>query len=263
MKIYFTHLNEVMPLWSLFIIILFTGLAVIRLGNSYGRKRKKILMVESDSPIGTVVGSTLGLLALLLAFTFGMAINRFNERKVALLEEINTIGTLYLRADFVLYSDKQNLQDLIKEYVKIRSILPSDQKTLYEMITKSEKLLDEIWESVVAYQAAGHNSPVDALLINSLNDTIDMHTKRVILGTNFTIPIGIWVIVLIVFIISMWAMGFQFGYVGHYSLYISISVALAFAITIFLIADVDHPLDGFIRIDNQPMQQFFEKLSSQ
>src|SRR4029077_11356500 len=74
---------------------------------------------EKETPVGTMVGATLGLLAFILAFTFGLAAARFDTRRQVILDEANAIGTTYLRAG-MLPERREEIQTLLRNYVNTR-----------------------------------------------------------------------------------------------------------------------------------------------
>ena len=93
----YTTILDMLPLWGLFLAILVLVLAAIEGGYRLGSYRHRRSIHEKDAPVGAMVGATLGLLAFMLAFTFGMAASRFDTRKQLVLDEANAIGTTYLR----------------------------------------------------------------------------------------------------------------------------------------------------------------------
>jgi hypothetical protein len=89
---------DALPLWALFISILLVVLLSVEFGYRLGKYRRSRQEQEKEAPVGTMIGATLGLLAFILAFTFGLAAARFDARRQVLLDEANAIGTTYLRA---------------------------------------------------------------------------------------------------------------------------------------------------------------------
>src|SRR5215470_13338872 len=89
---------DALPLWALFISILVVVLLSVECGYRLGKYRRGRHEEEKEAPLGTMVAATLGLLAFILAFTFGLAAARFDARRQVLLDEVNAIGTTYLRA---------------------------------------------------------------------------------------------------------------------------------------------------------------------
>jgi hypothetical protein len=88
---------DVVPLWALFGALCVVLWASLEGGYRLGRWRRSRTADEKEAPVGAMVGAILGLLALALASTFGLAANRFEARRQALLEEANAVGTTYLR----------------------------------------------------------------------------------------------------------------------------------------------------------------------
>jgi hypothetical protein len=110
---------DVLPLWALFIVILLVVLLSVEFGYRLGKYRRSRREEEKEAPLGTMVAATLGLLAFILAFTFGLAAQRFDTRRQVLLDEANAIGTTYLRAG-MLPERGQEVRDLLRTYVATR-----------------------------------------------------------------------------------------------------------------------------------------------
>src|SRR6201997_1632522 len=108
---------DILPLWALFICILLVVLLSVEFGYRLGKYRRS--QQEKEAPVGTMVGATLGLLAFILAFTFGLAAARFDARRQVLLDEANAIGTTYLRAGMLPERGEQ-MRALLRDYVGVR-----------------------------------------------------------------------------------------------------------------------------------------------
>jgi hypothetical protein len=112
---------EQIPLWGVFILTVIMVLLSIGAGVFMGDRRRRQPDHEAESSLGTIITATLGLLAFMLAFTFGMAANRLETRKQLLLDEINAIGTTYLRAGYLLKPHSSEIRKLLREYAWIWS----------------------------------------------------------------------------------------------------------------------------------------------
>src|SRR5436190_24064951 len=112
-------LIDALPLWGLFIAILGVVLISIECGYRLGKFRLSRREQEKEAPVGTMVGATLGLLAFILAFTFGLASSRFDNRRQLLLDEANALGTTYLRAG-ILPEQTEEIRVLLRNYVDTR-----------------------------------------------------------------------------------------------------------------------------------------------
>src|SRR6478736_1341916 len=115
----YTTVLDQLPLWGLFLTIVVLVLAAIEGGYRLGSYRHRQEGREKEAPVGAMVGATLGLLAFMLAFTFGMAASRFDTRKQLVLDEANAIGTTYLRAA-MLPEKRDEVRDLLRSYVDAR-----------------------------------------------------------------------------------------------------------------------------------------------
>src|SRR6478672_11780486 len=92
---------DAISLWGVFVLTVALVLLAVEGGFQFGRRRHARVADEQAGPVGTMVSSTLGLLAFILAFVFSFAAGRVDARRTALMEEANAIGTTYLRADML------------------------------------------------------------------------------------------------------------------------------------------------------------------
>src|SRR5271155_3934044 len=78
---------DVLPLWGIFTTAAVCALLAVEIGYRVGKWRHRHAVDEKDAPVGAMVASILGLLAFMLAFTFGLAASRFDARRQVVLEE--------------------------------------------------------------------------------------------------------------------------------------------------------------------------------
>ena len=257
---------EQIPLWGVFLLTVIMVLLSIGFGTFLGGRRRRQPDHEAESSLGTIIGATLGLLAFMLAFTFGIAAGRLQTRMQLLLDEVNAIGTTYLRAGLLLEPHRSEIQKLLREYVDIRANLAKESilqqtKKLQEALSHSETLHDQMWSHAVAMAGADRNSEIDALFISSLNEMIDLHNSRVTV-VQYRIPMAIWYALYLITTLSMVAVGYQAGLSGKSSLKAGIVLALTFSVVILLIADLDRAT-GSLRVSQQPMFELQKKLQIQ
>ena len=106
---------DVLPLWALFVSILIVVLLSVECDYRLGKYRRSRHEEEKEAPLGTMVGAMLGLLAFILAFTFGLAAARFDTRRQVLLDEANAIGTTYVRAGIMLPEQGEKIRALLRD----------------------------------------------------------------------------------------------------------------------------------------------------
>jgi hypothetical protein len=252
-------LLDYLPLWALVFATVALVLASIEAGVLTALRRRGAGTKESAGPIGSAVGGTLGLLAFILAFTFQLAASRFEERRQLLLTEVNALGTCYLRAQMMAEPQGAEVRSRLREYVHLRTTVLPDLAALNDTLARSETLQDEMWQQAVVVAKADPNSEVNSLFVASLNEVIDLHTKRVTV-LNFRIPTIVWLSLYVVSMLSMFGVGYQFGVAGGRDLAISLLLGLAFSIILGLIADLDRTSEGYLRVNQQPMLELDEKL---
>jgi hypothetical protein len=211
-------------------------------------------------PIGSVVAALLGLLAFILAFTFDMAASRFETRKELLLSEVNAIRTASMRAALLPEPERTEARELIREYVDVRLEAVQDPSTLRQAIERSESLQDRLWAHAVTCAEKSPESSGVELFAESMNDVVDYHTKRLTVGIMFGIPAPVWIGLIFVATLSTATVGYEYGLAGASILRVALVLALTLSTVIWLIADLDTPLDGLIQVNHQPLVELRQKL---
>jgi hypothetical protein len=244
-------LLDTIPLWGLFIALLLLVLLSIEGGYRLGKFRFSRSEQENEAPIGAMVGATLGLFAFILAFTFGATAERFDSRKKLVLDEANAIGTTYLRAG-MLPDRQEEIRGLLRGYVDVR-LEAVHSGNVAEGIRRSENIQDQLWAHAVAIGQQNPNSIVVGLFIQSLNDVIDLHAKRVTAALRNRIPDAIWAALLGIGVLSLAAVGYHTGLVGTRRSLAILAVACAFSTVLTLIADLDRTQEGAFKVSQQAL----------
>jgi hypothetical protein len=247
----YTTILDTLPLWALFVVIVLLVVASIEAGFRLGHYRRRRSADEKDAPVGAMVGSTLGLLAFMLAFTFGMAAERFDTRKALVLDEANAIGTTYLRAG-LLPDSRDEVRRLLRVYVDQR-LEAVRAGTVADGLRRAEALQTEMWTLALDEGRRHPESVVVGLFVASLNEVIDLHAKRVTAGLRNRIPGTIWAGLFAIAVLSLAAMGYHSGLVGTTRSLAVVAVALAFSAVIALIVDLDRPQEGALTVSQQAL----------
>ena len=247
----YTTVLDALPLWGLFLTIVVFVLAAIEGGYRLGGYRHRYAGREKEAPVGAMVGATLGLLAFMLAFTFGMAASRFDTRKQLVLDEANAIGTTYLRAA-MLPERGDEIRALLRSYVEARLEAVRSGRVAEEIL-RSEDIQNQLWSAATAIGLEHADSIVVGLFVTSLNEVIDLHAKRVTAGLRNRIPGAIWAALLTMALLSLAAMGYHAGLVGTSRSITIIVVAVSFSAVIALIADLDRPSEGSLIVSQQAL----------
>ncbi|HSE25483.1 MAG TPA: hypothetical protein VLB68_27720 [Pyrinomonadaceae bacterium] len=254
------QLFEFLPLWVTFLGTLSIVLISIWSGLYFSRKRKK---PDDEAAVGTVVNATLGLLAFILAFTFGITSNRFDSRKQALLDEIAAIETTAKRADLIPESHRMEVRDLIKGYIELRMSIPQNRDELRDRIRQAEDIQRRLWSHAAALTDADlKNADIVSLFVDSLNEMMNFQTRRITI-TSYHIPMLIWVVLFGITSISMCQVGYLFGKSSSVNWLLIVALSLAFSGVMILIIDLDRSgvtTRGTIQVNQQPMKDLYNRL---
>lgn len=248
-----------LPLWAVFALTLVLVMLAVEAGYLLGKSHQGRHV--QTSPVSTMVGATLGLLAFMLAFTFGMAGNRFEARKTLVIEDANAIRTAYLRADLLDKADKIQIHKLLREYADIRmnaSLHPGNQTP--EALARTEEIQDTLWTIGARISHEQANSNTVCLFLQSLNDVMDKHYKRMNIAFTNRIPATIWLVLYSILFFSMAAIGYYSGIALSRSRLIAVVLALAFSSIFLLIEDLDRPHQGFMQVSQQAMISLCNKM---
>jgi hypothetical protein len=212
--------------------------------------------------VSGIQGAILGLLALLLGFTFAMAAGRYDDRRSLVLHEANAIGTTYLRASLLGDDQQGEVERLLRDYVAARLDFynaGADQGKQAAAEDTTAKIQRELWSHAVA-AATEAPTPVTATFITSLNETIDLDASR-LFALRTHVPSAVWLLLFIVAAFGCYTCGYAAGASGARSQFPSLVVPLLIAVVIALIADLDRPRGGLIGISQQPLVNLQETLT--
>ena len=247
----------VQPLDSVPVLVFFGLFALVTLGFyevgfRIGRwVQDRTADVVEEGPNGVLVGSIVALMAFVLAITTGMASDRFDARRLTVIEEANAIHTAYLRAGYIAEPGSSEARALLMAYVPLR-ITTGDQAAVAAAIVKSEELQRQLW-AVAENAARQDSSDVTALFVESINDVITVHEQRVTAGVYARVPPTIlWVLVL-GSALSLGMVGYSAGITRRRSPVTAIALVIALGAVLTLAVDLDRPRDGFIQVSQQPL----------
>ena len=243
---------DLLPLWGLFVATLLFFLLSIEGGYRMGRDRRQRAKEEKDTPVGGMVGATLGLFAFLLAFTFGFAATRFEARQQLVLDEANAVRTTYLRAELLSEPHRKIILKLLREYVDLRLEIVRTGK-LAQGIRRSEELHDLLWQQAAAVARAKQDPTFVGPFIQSLTEVINIHAKRALIAQRGRIPGTIWAALYVVGVIALGVMGYYSGLAGTSRSLALLAVAIAFSAVMWLIANLDRPREGSLKVSQQPL----------
>jgi len=250
----FRDLLESMPLGGVFLMFAFLALVLYEIGFRIGRLWQSRTPEEKEGPTGMIVGSILALMAFLLAITMGMATDRYDARRGLVLEEANSIGTTYLRAGYLPEPAATQSRDLLLEYVPLR-IAPKANEDVVPLLLEADRILAELWAIAEELAKDAPESDLLGLYIETLNETIDLDTSRVVAGLYARVPETVLLLLFIGSALTLGMVGFNAGLTGRRSPLTAIVMIVVLGAVITLVIDIDLPQSGTLTVSQQPLIQ--------
>ncbi|MFN0066013.1 MAG: hypothetical protein ACKVYV_00090 [Limisphaerales bacterium] len=228
-----------------------------------GRARRR----EADSApdFGTIQGAVLGLLGLLLAFTYSLASSRHDTRKQIVVHEANAIGTAWLRAELLPEPARVEFRDQLRRYLEAR-ILPdgadTDTRRFEEALRKSESLHADLWATTIRSMSGRTPTELDGLVVVAVNEVIDVHSQRVAASLDH-VP---WIVLLLLFVAAAFSMaltGFGCGLSRRRNHTLTITLAAMIVAVTTVILDLDRPRRGFIKVPQRSLINLQQSLDAE
>jgi hypothetical protein len=237
------------------LIVVFVGSAWI--GGRVGRRDH-----APASHVGTIQTSLLGLLALLLGFSFAMAQSRYETRQTLVIDEANAIGTAYLRAQMLPAPEAQEVAEALRRYVDLRlSRLGSrmDGPVFQQALQETGRLHDYLWARAVTATRKAPTITV-SLFVTALNDVIDVHGKRLAAARNH-VPEIVLLLLGLVGMAALAVTGFSARLDGGRSWWPTATTGVLVAVVIVVILDLDRPRQGLITVSQQSLVDLRDSLT--
>lgn len=255
---WFNSLSE----WTVFAATILFLIGATECGALLARRTHARRPDDATRFLSTLAAPSIGLLALMIGFTFAMALARFDARKAAGLDEANAIGTAALRGRMLAEPYRSAVAPLFMEYARLRVVGRGTLGTSAQLIAglrRSEEIHEQLWQEAMAAAKSDPQMVPTGLFVQALNDMIDQHQKRVTAGRN-TVPA---IVFLMLEGIAVVALGFS-GYgatqaaVRHRVAMVIMAVMIGSVIT--LIFDLDRPQIGIITVSQQPLLDLIQGL---
>jgi len=248
---------DAMPIWALFAGTIFVVMVAIEAGYLLGRGAHRRSKDEMESPVSAIAGAILGLSAFMLAFTFGIVSERHDARKGLVRDDAIAIRTAWQRTDFLPEMDRAEAKRCLRQYVDLRVAFAEatslDSQRVKTFLSETQQIQDWLWNMAVANARKDMNSDVAALYIDSLNELNGIHVLRVTVGIQARVPGEIWLALYCITIFGMMGVGYQTGIAGSKRSMARPILALSFAMVFALIASLDRPDSGVMKVTQQPL----------
>jgi hypothetical protein len=246
------------------VFVLGTMLLAAFAGHAARRIISRTVTEQDDSEHaqeGYLVGSMLGILALLMAFSFSMALDRYEERRHLVVQEANAIGTAYLRAQLLDEPYRTRLSRLLVDYTDNRIALGTGQHSgLDRQLAVNGNLLNEIWATVIAARESSNAHGISTAILLTFNEVIDLDTERKV-ARQVRVPAPVLLLLYGFLILTAVVLGYVLderrARIGAFGLFLLLSLYMS------IIADLSRPTSGAIQESQEPMLMLQQSLRSQ
>ena len=235
------------PLWLLSLVF-FASLIVAREAGAYVRRRRGgDTGTDADAFAMT---SVLGLLALLIGFTFSIALSRYEERRALVVSEANALGTTWLRTQLLDSPDRERVQAQLRRYVDSRLAFGRASGADEELRgqRRTEALQDELWVTLMSAIAPFRDTPRASLLVTTTNESIDLAAER-FATRQAHVPPRILRMLWLFALLAAAMVGYERGSHRKSTTLLLVLFTLAAA----LVIDLDRPSTGMINVPQTPM----------
>jgi len=225
----------------------FAAMAVAAWLGGWFAARRDSLASEYREDFNVIQTATLTLLGLIIGFTFSMALSRYDQRKNLEEEEANAIGTAYLRVDLLPAADATKLRGLLKQYLgeRVRYYMIRDGRELDAINARTATLQNDMWAAVRA-PAVAQPTPISGLAVASINDVINSQGYTQAAWWN-RIPHAAWTLLTLLALCANYLVGLG-AKRPNAELRLMMVFPAIVAAAFFLIADIDAPRGGVIRV---------------
>jgi hypothetical protein len=230
----------------------------VQIGASLGKKRRNVEEHDHDN-FNLIVTAALTLLALIIGFSFSMASSRYDQRKNYEEAEANAIGTEYVRADFLPAADAARVRALLRKYLDQRILFyeTRDDQQLREVDAMTAQVQKDLW-SAMQGPAQAMPTQVVALAASGMNDVLNSQGYTQAAWWN-RIPSAAWGLMLAIAICSSLLIGYG-ARRGEAKPMLLLVLPLIVSISFSLIADIDSPRGGVVRVHPQNLVSLSQSL---
>jgi hypothetical protein len=231
--------------------------AANEVGYRVGRRSSQRESEQSRAVSGSLKSSVIGLVALLLGFTFAMTTSRFNERQHLVLDEANAVGTCYLRAGVLSEPQREKIRSTLVNYTdaRLEFFRTALNHADYDRTTKAmDTAITELWSHVELAVKVEPEMVRLSQIIPAANSVIDLNTTRAWEGRNRT-PVPVIILLAVCAVVSSGLMGHSSGQTRfrHLGLWLALNVLIV--LVIYVVLDFDRSRRGLIQVDHTALEE--------
>jgi hypothetical protein len=213
-----------------------------------------------DPHLATIEASTLGLLALLVAFALSMAQDRWEVRRNLIVEEADAIVSAHMRAGLLPAPAEAEARRLLSEYVDARmEFFAANDRAAVARAEERAHTLQASLSEIATSEGRAHPTPPTALFVSAINEIVDLDEKR-LSSLETHLPATIVVLLFAVAMVACVAVAYASAWSGRRSAMSLFVVPLLVGAALLVVVDLDKPRLGIIRVSNSPIERLQDSL---
>jgi hypothetical protein len=238
---------------ALFAVLLFGGmLGCLRLGWILGRRRLREAGDDANAGLGAIEGGIFGLMGLLIAFTFTGAANRFQERRELITQQVNAIGTAWLRLDLLAPEARDRARDQFRRYLD--AVIEISRGAGHEEAiaagqSRLNGIQNEIWGNLIVATKTDKSLPLAQTVLPPVNEMFDIGTSR-LLVTRQHPPPAVFAMLGVLVLLGGLVAGYGMAKSERQSRLHVFGFAAVLSLSVYLILDIEYPRLGLVRVDS-------------
>ena len=241
-----------LPLGVIALAILAALLAAATLGYRGHRwllERRGETDTESHDHL---LAAVLGLLALLMGFTFSLSLNRYETRRELVVQEANALDTTWLRAQLLDPVNRAEIRGLLRDYLDAR--LDWSEADTPETAARTDVLERKLWDAIGRVMRSDSSPLLSRALMDSVNEDFDLADTRAA-ARSAHVPDRVLNVLLLYALLSAAMLGYTSAAKGKPQRIATSAVLMLLTLAMVMILDIDRPRTGAITVTQQPMEE--------
>ena len=247
--------------WTILLVTTAIVVAAVEFGYRVGRRQRRRPNHDTESLASALSTPAVGLVGLMLAFTFGWAATRFDSRRTTRVEEAQALGRVFRLADVLPPAERDTVRARVRDCIRT-SLDMRDAASVERSFSYRAEVNENLWTIAAA---AGRTNPTSLLVASfaaSVNDVMDANLKRSVLVQGGRIPLTIVAGLGLVLAATMGMLGYDMGVSGSSRSPAIIPLTISTALVMFLIADLNLPYEGGIRVGTAALEKLQRELDA-
>lgn len=252
--------------WLIAGALLVAMLLVIEAGYRFGRAHEREEPATAKAHVNAIQASLLGILALLLGFTFSSALARYDARSTAVVDEANAISTAWQRADLLPAAHREGAREALRDYLDIRIVANDlgldNHEGLTALRVDTAAAQARLWDVARRAAQADPGMVRTGLFAESVNALVDAYVRRNA-ALDRRVPEVVLFLMMATFLMAGVVVGFATGVAGHRPSLASHMMVALIALLVFIILDLDRPRRGLVQVDDRSLLELRPGFSRQ